>query len=44
MGILVPLVAIIVPISDVINFSLRDSLDIYRKKISTFTIQMTRLE
>jgi hypothetical protein len=44
MGICVPLLANIIPIKEAIGHSLRDSLDIYRKKVNVFTVEMKRLE
>lgn len=43
MGICIPLISNISPIRSAIGTSLRDALDIFRKKVDDFTLQMTKL-
>lgn len=44
MGIIVPMLANILPIYEVLGYSLRDSLDVYRNKVGNLSIKMKRLE
>ena len=44
LGILLPLCSNIIPIRKAVATSLRDALDIFRKKVDSFTITMTQME
>lgn len=44
MGLIVPLVSNILPLRETMSISLRDALDVYRKKIDLLKVEMSRLE